>query len=419
MSVTEEPMRTVFSTIDEAIDDIRAGKIVIVVDDADRENEGDFIMAAERVTPQALNFMVTHGRGIVCMPLMGQRLDELRIPLMVSKNNESHGTAFAVSIDIQGRTTTGTSAFDRAATVRAIVDPELRPDDIRMPGHVFPLMAMEGGVLKRAGHTEATVDLARLAGLYPAGVLCEVLHPDGSMARMPELIKVAEEHDLRIISIADLIEYRRHREHLVARTAEAQIPTEHGEFTAHTYESLVDGNVHVAFVLGEIGDGEEVLVRVHSECLTGDVFGSLRCDCGDQLHSAIAQVGRGGSRGGAVHPRTRGPCDRTDPQAQGLPAPGGGPGHRRGQRGARLRGRPARVRDRCADPRRPRGPLDALADEQPRPSAPASRATACRSPSGSRWRRTRRRRTSGTCGRSARSSGTCSTTWSRTTGEAP
>jgi 3,4-dihydroxy 2-butanone 4-phosphate synthase/GTP cyclohydrolase II len=295
MSETREGVdRSVFATIEEAIDEIRTGRMVIVVDDADRENEGDFIMAAEKATPEALNFMVTHGRGIVCMPVTGQRLDELRIPLMVSKNNESHGTAFAVSIDIQGRTTTGTSAFDRAATVRAITDESLRPEDIRMPGHVFPLMAQEGGVLRRAGHTEASVDLARLAGLYPAGVLCEVLHPDGSMARLPELLRVAAEHGLKLISIADLIEYRRHREHLVKRTAEAQIPTEHGEFTAISYESLVDGTTHVAMVLGRIGDGERTLVRVHSECLTGDVFGSMRCDCGDQLASAIAQIGKEG-----------------------------------------------------------------------------------------------------------------------------
>ena len=284
----------VFATIDEALADIRTGKMVIVVDDADRENEGDFIMAAEKATPESLNFMVTHGRGIVCMPMTQQRLDELRIPLMVSKNNESHGTAFAVSIDVQGRTTTGTSAFDRAATVRSIADPDLRPEDIRMPGHVFPLMAQQGGVLKRAGHTEATVDLARLAGLYPAGVLCEVLHPDGSMARLPELMRVAEEHRLKVILIADLIEHRRHREHLVLRTAEAQIPTEHGEFTAYTYESSVDGMVHVALVLGDVADGQQILVRVHSECLTGDVFGSMRCDCGDQLHGALAQVGKEG-----------------------------------------------------------------------------------------------------------------------------
>jgi 3,4-dihydroxy 2-butanone 4-phosphate synthase/GTP cyclohydrolase II len=283
-----------FAKIDEAIEDIRSGKIVIVVDDADRENEGDFIMAAELATPESINFMVTHGRGIVCMPLTQARLDELRIPLMVSKNNESHGTAFAVSIDIQGRTTTGTSAFDRAATVRAIADPELRASDIRMPGHVFPLMAQEGGVLRRAGHTEATVDLARLAGLFPAGVLCEVLHPDGSMARLPELVRVATEHGLHVISIADLIEYRRRREALVRRTAEAQIPTTDGEFTAYTYESLIDGTVHVALVLGEVGEGDRILVRVHSECLTGDVFGSMRCDCGDQLRSAVSQIGKEG-----------------------------------------------------------------------------------------------------------------------------
>jgi 3,4-dihydroxy 2-butanone 4-phosphate synthase / GTP cyclohydrolase II len=290
----EDATPNVFATVEEALEDIRAGRVVIVVDDADRENEGDFVMAADRATPEAVNFMVTNGRGIVCMPVTQQRLDELRIPLMVSKNNESHGTAFAVSIDIRGRTTTGTSAFDRAATVRAITDPELRADDIRMPGHVFPLMAQEGGVLKRAGHTEATVDLARLAGLYPAGVLCEVLHPDGTMARLPELVRVAAEHGLKMISIADLIEYRRRREHLVKRTAEAVIPTEHGEFTAYTYESLVDGNVHVAFVLGDVGDGERILVRVHSECLTGDVFGSLRCDCGDQLEAAIERIGAEG-----------------------------------------------------------------------------------------------------------------------------
>ncbi len=286
--------RSVFATIEEAVADIRLGKMVIVVDDADRENEGDFIMAAEKATPESINFMVTHGRGIVCMPLTAQRLDELRIPLMVSKNNESHGTAFAVSVDILGRTTTGTSAFDRAATVRAIVDPGLQPSDIRMPGHVFPLMAQEGGVLKRAGHTEASVDLARLAGLSPAGVLCEVLHPDGSMARMPELVRVAREHGLKLISIADLILHRRHREHLVERTAEAVIPTRYGEFTAVSYESLVEGNVHVAFVLGEVGAGERILVRVHSECLTGDVFGSLRCDCGDQLESALGRIGAEG-----------------------------------------------------------------------------------------------------------------------------
>jgi 3,4-dihydroxy 2-butanone 4-phosphate synthase/GTP cyclohydrolase II len=288
------PERSVFAPIEEALQDVRAGKVIIVVDDADRENEGDFVLAAEKATPDTINFMVTNGRGIVCMPVTQERLEELRIPLMVSKNNESHGTAFAVSIDIRGRTTTGTSAFDRAATVTAIADPTLRPEDVRMPGHVFPLMAREGGVLKRAGHTEATVDLARLAGLYPAGVLCEVLHPDGSMARLPELVRVAARHGLQIISIADLIEFRRRREQLVRRVADAAIPTEHGEFRAYAYESLVDGRTHVALVLGEVGDGERILVRVHSECLTGDVFGSLRCDCGDQLQAAVAHIGKEG-----------------------------------------------------------------------------------------------------------------------------
>jgi len=297
MSQTREDLdRSVFATIDEAVQEIAQGRMVIVVDDADRENEGDFIMAAEKATPEAINFMVTHGRGIVCMPVTGQRLDELGIPLMVTRNNESHGTAFAVSIDIKDRTTTGTSAYDRAATVKAITDPELRHEDVRMPGHVFPLMAQEGGVLRRAGHTEAAVDLARLAGLYPAGLLCEVLHEDGSMARLPELVRVAREHGLKLISIADLIEHRRHREILVRRAAEAEIPTRHGTFHAHAYESTLDHLTHVALVRGEIGDGEGVLVRVHSECLTGDVFGSLRCDCGMQLDAALEAVsaeGRG------------------------------------------------------------------------------------------------------------------------------
>ncbi len=297
MSETEQVVdRGVFASIDEAIQDIRAGRMVIVVDDADRENEGDFVMAADKVTPEAINFMVTHGRGIVCMPVTAERLDQLGIPLMVTRNNESHGTAFAVSIDIKGRTTTGTSAYDRAATVRAVTDPGLTHEDIRMPGHVFPLMAQEGGVLRRAGHTEASVDLTRLAGLYPAAVLCEVLHPDGTMARTAELVRVAREHGLRLISIADLIEYRRRREKLVRRVADATIPTAYGDFRAFAYESTVDPMTHLALLRGEVGDGENILVRVHSECLTGDVFGSLRCDCGAQLDVALASVateGRG------------------------------------------------------------------------------------------------------------------------------
>jgi 3,4-dihydroxy 2-butanone 4-phosphate synthase / GTP cyclohydrolase II len=283
-----------FDTIEDAVEDIRAGRMVIVVDDADRENEGDFVMAAEKVTPDAINFMVTHGRGIVCMPCAGERLDELRIPLMVARGDGGHETAFAVSIDVRGRTTTGTSAYDRAATIRAVTEPALRPEDVQMPGHVFPLRAQRGGVLKRAGHTEASVDLARLAGLYPAGVICEIMHEDGSMARLPELTRVAHEHGLRLISIADLIQYRRRRERLIRKVAEASIPTDWGEFRSQAYESTVDGRVHVAMVLGDVGDGERILVRVHSECLTGDVFGSLRCDCGTQLQSALQVIGREG-----------------------------------------------------------------------------------------------------------------------------
>jgi 3,4-dihydroxy 2-butanone 4-phosphate synthase/GTP cyclohydrolase II len=282
-----------FAPIDRALADIRDGKIVLVVDDADRENEGDFIIAAERCTPEALNFMVTHGRGIVCLPVASWRLDELQIPQMVSSNGGDE-TAFTVSIDFAPEITTGTSAFDRAATARAIADVDTKPQDFLRPGHVFPLRAKEGGVLRRAGHTEAAVDLATLAGMFPAGVICEVMNPDGSMARLPELIDVAREHELTLISIADLIEHRRKREVLVARLAEATIPTAWGEFRACAYESLVDGRTHVALVKGDIGDGADVLTRVHSECLTGDVFGSLRCDCGRQLDRAIELIGTEG-----------------------------------------------------------------------------------------------------------------------------
>jgi 3,4-dihydroxy 2-butanone 4-phosphate synthase/GTP cyclohydrolase II len=291
--VRETPA-SVFASIDEAIEDVRRGKIVIVVDDAERENEGDFIMAAERVTPEAINFMATHGRGLICMPCAGERLDELGIPLMVGVKEGSQETAFAVSIDARGLTTTGTSAFDRAATIRAVTDPATRPSDIEKPGHVLPLRAHEGGVLKRAGHTEAAVDLASLAGMAPVGVICEIMHPDGSMARLSELVRVAEQHDLKIISIADLIEYRRRSEKLVRKLAEAGIPTIYGEFRAHAYESAVDGRVHVAMVMGEVGDGKDILVRVHSECLTGDVFQSRRCDCGTQLDDALGKIGAEG-----------------------------------------------------------------------------------------------------------------------------
>ena len=283
--------RSVFASIPDAIEDIRAGKIVLVVDDADRENEGDFIMAAEAATPAAVNFMVTHGRGIVCLPCAAWRLDELSIPQMVTETTDGHEAAFTVSIDYRHGTTTGTSAHDRAVTAKAITEVEVKPRDFQKPGHVFPLRAKDGGVLRRAGHTEATVDLAEMAGMFPAGVICEVMNEDGTMARMPQLVAVAEEHGLKLISIADLIEHRRNREVRVARVAEATIPTPYGEFRSYAYESLVDGRTHVALVMGEVGDGEKVLTRVHSECLTGDVFGSLRCDCGSQLDRALAMIG--------------------------------------------------------------------------------------------------------------------------------
>ncbi|MGZ8578730.1 MAG: bifunctional 3,4-dihydroxy-2-butanone-4-phosphate synthase/GTP cyclohydrolase II [Actinomycetota bacterium] len=283
--------RSAFATIPEAIDEISRGRMVIVVDDADRENEGDLIMAAEKVTPEAIAFMVRYTSGVICMPVAGERLDELQIPLMVASNTDHQGTAFTVSIDARRDVTTGISAADRATTILTVLDGNTQPEDLSRPGHVFPLRYREGGVLRRAGHTEASVDLARLAGLFPAGVLCETVNDDGTMARLPDLVGFAQEHGLKLISIADLIEYRRDREVLVKRVAEAAIPTEWGEFRAFAYESLVDDRTHVALVMGEIGEGQKVLTRVHSECLTGDVFGSLRCDCGRQLEQAMALVG--------------------------------------------------------------------------------------------------------------------------------
>jgi 3,4-dihydroxy 2-butanone 4-phosphate synthase / GTP cyclohydrolase II len=291
---TGDPKPSVFSSIPQAVEEIREGRIVIVVDDADRENEGDLIMAAEKVTPEAIAFIVRHSSGVICAPVVGERLDELHIPLMVSANTDHQRTAFTVSVDARRGVTTGISAADRATTIRALVDGATRPEDISRPGHIFPLRYREGGVLKRAGHTEAAVDLARLAGLYPAGVLCETVNDDGSMARLPDLVRFAEEHGLELISIADLIRYRREKEILVSKLAEATIPTPQGEWRSHAYESLVDGRTHVALVLGEVGDGTDILTRVHSECLTGDVFGSLRCDCGEQLERAMELIGKEG-----------------------------------------------------------------------------------------------------------------------------
>ncbi|HEX9891753.1 MAG TPA: bifunctional 3,4-dihydroxy-2-butanone-4-phosphate synthase/GTP cyclohydrolase II, partial [Actinomycetota bacterium] len=287
---------TVFASIEAAVDDVRDGKIVIVVDDADRENEGDLIMAAQKVTPETIAFMVRHTSGVICMPVIGERLDQLNIPLMVADSSDVQRTAFTISVDAIRGTTTGISAADRAATISSLVDPETKAEDLMRPGHIFPLRYREGGVLKRAGHTEAAVDLARMAGLYPAGVLCELVNDDGTMARLPDLVAFSREHGLKLISIADLIEHRRRKEKLVRKDAEARIPTIYGEFTAHAYQSLVDGSTHVAFVMGEIGDGRDILVRAHSECLTGDVFQSRRCDCGTQLDDALSKIaaeGRG------------------------------------------------------------------------------------------------------------------------------
>jgi len=278
-----------FNTIEEAIEDIRQGKIIVVVDDEDRENEGDLLMAAELVTPEAVNFMAIYGRGLICLPIDGKRLDELDLPAMVTHNTDPHATAFTVSVD-SVECTTGISAHERAMTIKAVLNPNTRPADLRRPGHIFPLRAKEGGVLRRAGHTEAAVDLTRMAGLYPAGVICEIMKEDGTMARVPELMEFVKTHGLKIITIADLIQYRRRTERLVRRIESARLPTKYGEFKAVPYESVLDGKGHLALVMGELDSVEAPLVRVHSECLTGDVFKSTRCDCGDQLARAMEMI---------------------------------------------------------------------------------------------------------------------------------
>jgi 3,4-dihydroxy 2-butanone 4-phosphate synthase/GTP cyclohydrolase II len=283
-----------FASIEEAIRAVREGGIVVVVDDADRENEGDLIMAAEKVTEADIAFFVRHTSGLICVPLTGERLDELEIPLMVTTNTDLNRTAFTVSVDYKHGTSTGISAADRAATIRALADPDAAAGDFARPGHIFPLRYAIGGVLKRAGHTEAAVDLARLAGLRPAGALCELVNEDGSMARTPDLQRFAGKHGLPLISIADLISYRRRHEVLVRRVAEATIPTPYGPFTAIGYQSEMDGHQHVALVRGEPYDKPGVLVRMHSECLTGDVFSSLRCDCGTQLRDAMRKIAEEG-----------------------------------------------------------------------------------------------------------------------------
>ncbi|HHZ20227.1 MAG TPA: bifunctional 3,4-dihydroxy-2-butanone-4-phosphate synthase/GTP cyclohydrolase II [Firmicutes bacterium] len=283
-----------FNTIEEALVELQSARMIIVVDDEDRENEGDLVMAADKVDPEAINFMAKYGRGLICVPMTGDRLDELNIPPMVSDNTERLGTAFSVSVDAK-TTKTGISAYERCETIRALINPKTRPEDLVRPGHIFPLRAREGGVLKRAGHTEAAVDLARLAGLYPAGVICEIMNEDGTMARLPQLMEFAGTHGLKIISIADLINYRMAREKLVHCVAKTVLPTTFGEFQAYAYESLVDGECHVALVRGEVRGKKDVLVRVHSECLTGDALGSLRCDCGPQLHTAMQAITKEGT----------------------------------------------------------------------------------------------------------------------------
>ena len=285
-----------FASIDQAIEAIQTGRMIVVVDDEDRENEGDLTMAASKVTPDAINFMARHGRGLICLAMTPERLDHLEIPLEVSDNSSRRDTAMCVSIDARDRTTTGISAADRAETVRVALDAASTPRDLSRPGHVFPLRARTGGVLVRSGHTEAAVDLARIAGLDPAGVICEIMNDDGTMARVPELTKFARKHGLLVITIADLIQYRMRTERLVKRAATASLPTEFGAFHLFAYENQIDNQAHVALVRGDIGDGKDVLVRVHSKCLTGDVFHSARCDCGPQLDAALTRIaaeGRG------------------------------------------------------------------------------------------------------------------------------
>jgi 3,4-dihydroxy 2-butanone 4-phosphate synthase/GTP cyclohydrolase II len=282
--------QTPFATIDEAIEEIRSGRFVVVVDDPDRENEGDLVIAAQFATPEAINFMVTHARGLVCLCLTAERCDQLGLRQMTEKNETPLGTAFTVAIEAREGVTTGISAHDRSHTIQVAIHPDAKPDDLVQPGHVFPLRARPGGVLERTGQTEAAVDLTRLAGLMPAGVVCEVMNDDGTMARVPDLIPYCERHELKMITVADLVEYRRRTERLVERTAVVRLPTEYGDFTAYAYKETLTGRPHVALVRGDVDGAEDVLVRVHSECLTGDVFHSLRCDCGEQLELALRRI---------------------------------------------------------------------------------------------------------------------------------
>ncbi|MBI3610112.1 MAG: bifunctional 3,4-dihydroxy-2-butanone-4-phosphate synthase/GTP cyclohydrolase II [Nitrospirae bacterium] len=285
-----------FNSIDEAIEEIKRGRMIILVDDEDRENEGDLVMAAERVTPEAINFMAKNGRGLICLTLTPERVDELQLPPMASENTATFGTAFTVSIDAREGVSTGISASDRATTIVTAIHPKTKPSDLARPGHIFPLKAQKGGVLKRAGQTEGSVDLARLTGLYPAGVLCEIMNEDGTMSRVPQLMEFAQRHHLKIVTVKDLIEHRMQRESLVRRITEAMLPTQYGEFRLIVFENEIDQGIHIALVKDKINGEDPILVRVHSGCLTGDVFGSERCDCGEQLHRAMEMIeaaGRG------------------------------------------------------------------------------------------------------------------------------
>jgi 3,4-dihydroxy 2-butanone 4-phosphate synthase/GTP cyclohydrolase II len=283
-----------FDNIEEALNDLKEGKVIIVCDDEDRENEGDFISLAEKATPEVINLMATHGRGLICIPIEEELAQKLELFPMVAVNTDEHGTAFTVSIDHKF-TTTGISAFERSATVLGLLDPEAKPSDFKRPGHIFPLVAKKGGVLRRTGHTEAAVDLARLCGSFPAGVICEIMNEDGTMARVPELRKIADELDIKMITIKDLIEYRNKKDKLVKREVVISLPTEFGDFRAAGYSNIIDGSEHLALIKGEIKPGNPTLVRVHSECLTGDVFGSYRCECRPQLHAALSQIEREGN----------------------------------------------------------------------------------------------------------------------------
>tara|TARA_B100000809_G_scaffold223331_1_gene232803 strand:- start:806 stop:2011 length:1206 start_codon:yes stop_codon:yes gene_type:complete len=283
-------------SLEEGLEELKAGRFLIVVDDENRENEGDLVMPAEMVTPEAVNFVVTHARGLLCMPIIGERLDELQMPLMISANgSEKNQTAFTVSVDYNVNTTTGISAGDRAATILAMLDPAAKPEEFTRPGHLFPLRYHPGGVLARAGHTEAAVDLCEMVGLYPAGIVCEIMAEDGSMSRLPQLEEFAEEHGLKILSIAQIIAQRRRTERLIERVAEARLPTRYGPFQAIAYKSHIDSGEHIALTIGEWTEDEPVLVRIHSECLTGDVFGSMRCDCGEQIDLALKQLAEAGN----------------------------------------------------------------------------------------------------------------------------